>query len=101
MAFPFGSTTSAQLLTKNRRKNQKPTRNRCFPAASRAGKLLFDPLEPSVLLSADVLAVDLAQGAWAHQDHSLVVQMVSETQQTGQTAQTVQRVEVVDQAHSN
>ena len=63
--------------------------------------MLFDPLEPRLLLSADVLSVNLAHGALAHQDHDLIVQMVNETVHVGTQSQTVQRVEVVDQAHHN
>lgn len=107
MAFPFGSILSAPGSRRSRRRNQYLERlRRCWPSAGRAkakpsGRLLFDPLEPRLLLSADVLSVNLAHGALAHQDHDLIVQMVNETVHVGTQSQTVQRVEVVDQAHHN
>src|SRR5271163_1076648 len=107
MAFPFGSIASADLPCRNRRRSRFADRLRqCTPAIGRGranpqGKLLFDPLEPRLLLSADVLAVNLAQAALANQDHNLVVEMVNATVQVGRTTETVQRVEVVDLANNN
>src|SRR5262245_6551904 len=106
MAFPFGSIASADLPRRGRGRNRFLERlRRCRPAAgggvAKAGKLLFEPLEPRLLLSADVLSVNLAQPALANQDHSLVVEVVDATVQVGRTTETVQRVEVVDQAHNN
>jgi hypothetical protein len=107
MAVPFGSVVSADLPRHNRRRNRFFERFRHnAPTAEGTtgrspGKLLFDPLEPRLLLSADVLSVNLAQAALAGQDHNLVVEMVNATVQVGNTAQNVQRVEVVDQANNN
>ncbi len=65
-------------------------------------RLVFDPLEPRLLLNADVLTVNLAQqGAAAPVDHSLIVQMVQATEQVNNQAVTVQRVQVVDQSDNN
>ncbi len=107
MAFPFGSSIGMPGSRRNRRRTRYAERLRqCAPAAARggarpSGRLLFDPLEPRLLLSADVLSVNLAQGALALQDHSLVVEMVTSTVQVGTSTQAVQRVEVVDQAQNN
>ena len=102
MAFPFGSVSSAQLLSKNPRRNRTARlRYREPRARGLAGRLLFDPLEPRLLLSADVLSIDLTQQPLAHQDHNLVVEMVTQTQQVGETTQDLQRVQVVDQAQNN
>ena len=101
MAVPFGPP--AYALLRNRRKTRTAERLRQCTAlgGSGRGKLLFDPLEPRLLMSGDILSINLAQGALAHQDHSLVVQMVTQTEQVNQTSQNVQRVEVVDQAQNN
>src|SRR5262249_27620263 len=106
MAYPFGSITSADLPRRNRPRANFAQRLRRWRrgdarVGSQRASLLFDPLEPRLLLSADVLSVNLAQTAAVHQDHNLVVQMVTEAVQTGDTSQNVQRVEVVDQAHNN
>src|SRR5262249_31516731 len=106
MAYPFGSVTSADLP----RRSQPPAdfahrlrrwrRGDARGGGQRASPP-FDPLQPRLLLSADVLSVNLAQTAAAHQDHNLVVEMVTQAVQTGNTSQDVQRVEVVDQAQNN
>ena len=71
-------------------------------AAAGYERLIFDPLEPRLLLNADVLSVNLAQqAAAAPVDHSLIVQMVQATEQVNNQAVTVQRVQVVDQANNN
>jgi hypothetical protein len=100
MAFPFGSISSGQLSRRNRRRDRAATRKGVSPSRGGAGRLLFDPLEPRVLLSADVLAVNLATAPAAQHDHDLLVQMVTDTVQTGATAQTVERVQVVDRANN-
>lgn len=100
MAFPFGTVSSAQLLSKNHRRNRTTTlRHR--ESQARKARLLFDPLEPRLLLSADVLTVDLGQLPSAHQDHNLVVEMVTQTQQVGDVTEDVQRVQIIDQAQNN
>ncbi|MGE0604027.1 MAG: LEPR-XLL domain-containing protein, partial [Xanthobacteraceae bacterium] len=60
-------------------------------------QLLFEPLEPRLLLSADVIAVDLSNGADAQQNHSLLIRQIEETEIVGDQTVSVQRVQVVDQ----
>ncbi len=72
-----------------------------MPASARAGKLHFDPLEPRLLMSADVLAIDLGHLQPAQHQHDLLVQMVTDTVQVGNQAQSVQRVQIVDQDANN
>lgn len=62
-----------------------------------AVQLLFEPLEPRLLLSADVIAVDLSNGPDAHQSHSLLIRQIEETETVGDQTVSVQRVQVVDQ----
>jgi hypothetical protein len=57
---------------------------------------VFDPLEPRVLLNADILAVRLATMPNDTHDHSVIVRMINDTVQVGAQSQTVQRVEVLD-----
>lgn len=74
------------------------------PSGRRAGygsKLIFEALEPRVLLNADLLAVDLTAAAPDRQDHDLLVRMVEETQTIEQQSVTVQRIEVMDRNDSD
>jgi hypothetical protein len=70
------------------------------PQADR-GALVFDPLEPRVLLNADVLAVQLATMPNDAHDHSVIVRMINETVQVGAQGQSVQQVEVLDAINNN
>ena len=76
------------------------------PKAARAQtgheRLVFDPLEPRLLLNADVLTVSLAQDNPAQPiDHSIIVQMVQQTEQVNNQAVSVQQVQVVDKSNGN
>jgi hypothetical protein len=67
------------------------------PAArSNANKLLIEPLEPRLLLSADVLGLDLSSGPESQQNHSLLVRQIEETRIVGEQAVSVQQVQIVD-----
>ena len=65
-------------------------------------RLVFDPLEPRLLLNADVLTINLAHDAGPQPvDHNLIVQLVQQTEQVNNQAVSVQRVQVVDQSNNN
>ena len=72
------------------------------PAASvrtaMADTLVFDPLEPRILLNAEVLAVQLATLPNQIANHDLLIQAVNQAEDVGGQIQTVQRVEVLDQS---
>src|SRR5260370_22601792 len=112
MAFPFQCVSTLGLSTRGT--PRKPRRRRtplhgfwrpgaraARPSTGRA-RLAFEPLEPRLLLNADVLAVNLAQSIGAAPvDHSLIVQLVHQTEQVNQQAVSVQVVQVVDQSNGN
>ncbi len=65
-------------------------------------RLIFDPLEPRLLLNADVLSINLAHDLSAPPaDHSLIVQLVQQTEQVNNQTVAVQRVQIVDQSNNN
>ena len=66
-----------------------------------ASRLVFDALEPRVLLNADVLAVQLATLPNDTQAHDVLVNMVDQAVQVGTQTQMVERVQVLDAAHGN
>ena len=79
-------------------------RNPAKAARAQTGheRLVFDPLEPRLLLNADVLTISLAQDNPAQPiDHSIIVQMVQQTEQVNNQAVSVQQVQVVDQSNGN
>ncbi len=82
---------------RHRRRPWARTEERRYrPDSEHQTRLIFEPLEPRLLLNADLLAVDLTAAAPDRQDHDLLVRMVEETQTVDQQSVTVQRVEVVD-----
>ena len=114
MAYPFKSTglfgrPAGRTPSSARRRRggprwfwRSPARAAQPQVATGHERLVFDPLEPRLLLNADVLTVNLAQQAAATPvDHSLIVQMVEATEQVNNQAISVQRVQVVDQANNN
>lgn len=116
MAYPFKSTGLFGRPAGRPPSSPHSRRRRALPrwlwafapkaarpnAASGQERLVFDPLEPRLLLNADVLTVNLAQqSAAAPVDHSLIVQMVQATEQVNNQAVSVQRIQVVDQANNN
>ena len=68
------------------------------PDTARPARLLFDPLEPRILLNADVLAVQLATLPNQTASHDLLLQAVQASTEIGGSAQSVQRIEVLDQS---
>ncbi|MEP9378774.1 PKD domain-containing protein [Aquabacter sp. CN5-332] len=69
-----------------------------LPPARRHAPLLFDPLEPRLLMSADLLAVDLSTLP-AHQEHQVLVRLVDQADQVQSTAASQQRIEILDTAN--
>ena len=66
-----------------------------------SGCLVFDALEPRVLLNADVLTAQLASLPNDTQPHDILLKMVQQAAQVGQQTQMVQRVQVLDAGHDN
>ena len=61
-------------------------------------RLGFTPLEPRLLLNADVLAVNLTHDLGAPPvDHALLVELVHQTETVDAQTVTVQRIQIVDQ----
>ncbi|TVQ58422.1 MAG: LEPR-XLL domain-containing protein, partial [Rhodobacteraceae bacterium] len=61
-----------------------------------ARRLSLDPMEQRILLSADVLALDLATLSPEQRDHDILVRMVDEVAGAQSGAATIKRIEVVD-----
>ena len=70
-------------------------RNRSDRQLAERVRLVFDSLEPRLLLNAD-LNVNLSADP-ASQDHDLLVRLVEEVQTVNAVSTTIQRVEIVDQ----
>ena len=110
MAFPFQSVGLQGPPSGPNPRKSRPRRSRRWfwpilrqrsPARSAHDRLVFDPLEPRLLLSADVLAINLAHDTGPQAaDHSIIVEMVQETQQVNAQTVSVQRVQVVDQSNN-
>ncbi|HVB17763.1 MAG TPA: LEPR-XLL domain-containing protein, partial [Stellaceae bacterium] len=106
MAFPFysadstGSAAHAPRKTRRRRlalARLWHRRGRTAPADIGRRRLALDPLEPRLLLNADVVAINLAHDLGAPPiDHSLLVQLAQQTEEINHQAVTLQRVQVVD-----
>ncbi|HEY1749492.1 MAG TPA: LEPR-XLL domain-containing protein, partial [Xanthobacteraceae bacterium] len=113
MAYPFQSTglfgrPAGRSPSNRRRRLRGPARwfwrNAARSPRANVGheRLIFDPLEPRLLLNADVLSINLAHDLSAPPaDQSLIVQMVQATEQVNNQTVTVQRVQVVDQSDNN
>lgn len=102
MAFPFRAQEPGQLphLPINRRlrsRLKRRSRERYTALTRAARRLVLDPLEPRVLLNADVLAFDMAAYYQDQQSHDLLVRMQEETVGVGETTVSVRRVEILDQ----
>src|SRR5262249_35662980 len=65
---------------------------------ARQSKLVFDPLEPRLLMSADPLVVDLAALNPGHAENDLLVRLMDETQIVNDTPTVRQQVQVVEHA---
>ena len=66
-----------------------------------SGRLVFDALEPRVLLNADVLTAQLAGLPNDTQPHDILLKMVQQAAQVGQQTQMIERVQVLDAGHDN
>ena len=106
MAFPFqaGLRTERPRPRKGKQRARIPWL-RFLPRSVKLARhnsgrklLAFESLEPRLLLNADVLAVNLAHDIGAPPiDHSVIVQLVHETEKVNSQTVTLQRVQVVDQ----
>ncbi|WP_374624588.1 LEPR-XLL domain-containing protein, partial [Devosia sp.] len=103
MAYPF---TSRGLWGKPRGRHGKRSAFRPATAAMDTGgrraagigdRIVFDALEPRLLMNADVLGVSLAQYDDGL-DRDMIVRLVEESQQIGEQAVTAQRVEIRDRS---
>ncbi|MFN3348008.1 beta strand repeat-containing protein, partial [Pseudorhodoplanes sp.] len=66
------------------------------PRRGRAPQLVLDPLEPRLMLNADVLALDLPSYDPGRQDHDLLVRLVEDIKTVDNQSVAVQRIEIVD-----
>ena len=100
MPVYIGTDVNGRLSRRFRREEAKAGNTSSVrkpkPGSAAPRPLAFDPLEPRVLLNADILAVQLAAMPGDTTDHDLLVRMSEHTERTGARAQTVQRVEIVD-----
>ena len=101
MSAPFRQHTAGLLphlpLNRQVRNRLRKRNHQRFAALERAARsLVLDPLEPRVLLNADVLALDLSAMYQDNRDHELLVRLHEDVQDIGNTATTVQRVQIVD-----
>ena len=110
MSFPFQSTglfgrPKKKLPNSSKRRVRPPLwllrlRERISRAVANHERVIFDPLEPRLLLNADVLTLNLAHDLGAPPaDHSLLVQLVNATEQINNQAVSVQRIQILDQSH--
>ena len=108
MAFPFGLCTTEHELSgpygepkfllsadrcTSRRRPAPPYPRRLHPRA--VPRLIFEPLEPRLLLNADLL-LDLSALAGGDQDQNLIVRLFEEQETVGNQSAMVQRVKVLD-----
>ena len=93
MTFSFvGSITTPQ---NNRRAQRNQAKQR-----HAAARLVFEPLEPRVLMSADPLSVTLSGSAFHPIAHNVIIESVTPPP-TQQNPTTVQMVQVIDEANNN
>ncbi|MDV6321458.1 LEPR-XLL domain-containing protein, partial [Chromohalobacter sp. HP20-39] len=59
-------------------------------------KLIFDPLEQRLLMSADPVVVDLSAIQPAQQNHDVLVRFLDQVVTTNEQTQHIQRIETVD-----
>ena len=81
-----------------RRLTSLPQPTAADPLQAALDAVVFDALEPRILLNAEVLAVQLATLPNQMANHDLLIQAVEQTQEVSGQTQTVQRVEVLDQS---
>ncbi|MDR3372280.1 MAG: LEPR-XLL domain-containing protein, partial [Ancalomicrobiaceae bacterium] len=108
MSFPFQSTGLFGWPRKARpndtkRRARTPRwllrlRERIGRTVANHERIVFDPLEPRLLLNADVLSLNLAHDLGAPPaDHSLLVQLVQVNELVNHQSVSVQRIQIVDQ----
>lgn len=64
-------------------------------------KLIFDPLEQRLLMSADPVVVDLSAIQPAQQNHDVLVRFLDQVVTTNEQTQHIQRIETVDRNNPN
>jgi WD40 repeat protein len=74
----------------------KSTAANVVPRPGRHPQLVLDPLEPRLMLNADVLALDLPSYDPGRQGHDLLVRLVEDIQLVENQTVNIQRVEIVD-----
>ncbi|MBK8084246.1 MAG: LEPR-XLL domain-containing protein [Devosia sp.] len=103
MAYPF---TSRGLWGKpqgrhGRRSSLRPvtaaSETRARRGAGIGDRIIFDALEPRLLMNADVLGINLSQYDDGL-DRDMIVRLVEESQQIGEQTVTAQRIEIRDRA---
>ena len=110
LSFPFQSTglfgrPKKKLPNSSKRRPRQPLwlmklRERIRRAVINHERVIFDPLEPRLLLNADVLSLNLAHDLGAPPaDHSLLVQLVNATEQINNQTVSVQRIQILDQSN--
>ena len=105
MAFPFKSEGITGRPVSHRRAKLSEILKAKLAKLSRGSRvqrelaervrLIFDPLEPRLLLNAD-LNVNLATDGPAV-DHEILVRLIEEVETVNNVATTIQRVQVIDQ----
>ena len=98
---PKGSRRSRRRDSVSRQALQRLAADAPAEPGVAASRLVFDALEPRVLLNADVLAVQLATLPNDTQAHDVLVNMVDQAVQVGTQTQMVERVQVLDAAHGD
>ena len=106
MAFPFKSEGVSGRPISHRRAKLSEVLSAKLARLARGSRvqreladrvrLIFDPLEPRLLLNAD-LNVNLATDG-VDIDHQILVRLIEEVENVNNVATTIQRVEIVDQA---
>ncbi|MEH6741768.1 MAG: LEPR-XLL domain-containing protein, partial [Sulfitobacter sp.] len=96
--IPTGSLPALPINRRSSRRLKKRDVSRFYAMEKAARSLLLDPLEPRVLLNADVLALDLTTMYQDNRDHELLVQLHEDVQEAESGATSVQRVQIVDRA---
>ncbi|WP_295849518.1 LEPR-XLL domain-containing protein [Tardiphaga sp.] len=74
----------------------KSSISRLIPPPGAASKLLFDQLEPRLLMSADPLLIDLSTLQPGHHDHDVIVRVLDEVVTIDNQTQHLQRIEAID-----
>lgn len=104
MSFPFAAKAPCassspegwgRRLRRGFAADKRRRRRHC--ARDAATRLIYEPLEPRLLLSADIMAVDLTGTPDAELDNSLLVRLIEEAETIGDYAVSVSMIEIVDE----